>query len=234
VSSGLSFPSGVAVDGAGNVYIADWGHNSIKKWTAANNTVTALASGLFYSTDVAVDGAGNVYIVYESSLRELPHAFVDPTPKLESLAAGSDALPVVLPATVNLLPPFAPMSDQSWLSITGVSNGVVSFAFSDNAGAARTVHLTLLGQTNSITQGVVGTPPVLTGMQMMSNGVLQFVFTNNPSAAFTVISTTNPSLPLSDWTVVGTPSNTAPGMFQFTSQPTTNHPQIFYSVRSPY
>ena len=44
VSSGLTDPYGVAVDGAGNVYIADSGNNAIKKWTAANNNVTTLVS----------------------------------------------------------------------------------------------------------------------------------------------------------------------------------------------
>ena len=51
------------MDGAGNVYIADLHNNAIKKWTAANNTVTTLvASGLNQPEGVAVDGAGNVYI----------------------------------------------------------------------------------------------------------------------------------------------------------------------------
>ena len=59
----LNDPYGVAVDGAGNVYIADTDNNAIKKWTAANNTVTTLvSSGLKRPQGVAVDGAGNVYI----------------------------------------------------------------------------------------------------------------------------------------------------------------------------
>ncbi len=63
VSSGLSAPHGVAVDGAGNVYIADSGDNAIKEWVAASNTVTTLvSSGLIFPHGVAVDGAGNVYI----------------------------------------------------------------------------------------------------------------------------------------------------------------------------
>ena len=54
----------------------------------------------------------------------MPYAFVDPTPKFEGPAAGSDALPMVLPSTANLRPPFAPTSDQSWLTITGVSGSL--------------------------------------------------------------------------------------------------------------
>ena len=51
VSPGLKpLPMGVAVDGAGNVYIADTFNNAIKKWTAANSNVTTLvASGLALS-----------------------------------------------------------------------------------------------------------------------------------------------------------------------------------------
>jgi DNA-binding beta-propeller fold protein YncE len=236
VSSGLNYPEGAAVDGAGNVYIADSSDNAIEEWTAANGRLTTLiSSGLNFPVSVTVDGTGNVYIAdnRNNAIKELPHAFVDPTPKLEGLAAGSDALPVVLPATENLLPPFAPNSDQSWLTINGVANGVVSFAFTANTGPARTAHITLLGQVIPITQGIIGSPPTLTGLQMLGSGAFQFAFTNTPSAVFTVVSTTNLSLPLCDWTVVGSPVEIPAGVYQFTSQPTTNVSQIFYGVISP-
>jgi DNA-binding beta-propeller fold protein YncE len=236
LASGLNGPYGVAVDRSGNVYIASAYGNAIQKWTAASNNVTVLlSSGLNHPQGVAVDGAGNVYIAnsYFDSIQEVPYAFVDPTPRMEGLAAGSDALPVVLPATANLLAPFAPTSDQSWLIITGITNGVVSFSFTANTGSARTAHITLLGQSIPITQGVIGTPPTLTGMQMLGNGACQFSFTNTVGASFTVLSTSDLSLPLSNWTVAGTASNTAPGQFQFTTAPVTNDPQLFYTVRSP-
>jgi hypothetical protein len=80
---------------------------------------------------------------------------------------------------------------------------------------------------------IIGTPPNLVDVQMLGNGVFQFTFTNTPSASFTVLSTTNLLLPLTNWMVVGTATNTGPGLFQFTSQPTTNDPQRFYTIRSP-
>ena len=47
VSSGLIGPEGVAVDGAGNVYIADTYNNEIKEWEATTQTVrTLVSSGL--------------------------------------------------------------------------------------------------------------------------------------------------------------------------------------------
>jgi hypothetical protein len=112
-------------------------------------------SGLNQPEDVAVDGTGNVYIAntFNNALKELPYAFVDPTSKFEGTAAGSDSLPVVLPATENLLAPFAPTSDSAWLTITGVTNDVVSFSFTATA-TPRTGHITLLGQSISILQDV--------------------------------------------------------------------------------
>ena len=63
VSSGLNTPTGVAVDGSGNVYIADTGNNAIKEWNASTQAVTTLvSSGLNNPYGVAVDGSGNVYI----------------------------------------------------------------------------------------------------------------------------------------------------------------------------
>jgi uncharacterized repeat protein (TIGR01451 family) len=65
VSSGLQDPTSVAVDGSGNVYIAD-STNRIKKWSAATQQVTTVGPsaglGYVYPFGVAVDGSGNVYV----------------------------------------------------------------------------------------------------------------------------------------------------------------------------
>ncbi|HSU19123.1 MAG TPA: BACON domain-containing carbohydrate-binding protein, partial [Acidobacteriaceae bacterium] len=61
LGSGLNGAGGVAVDSAGNVYVADIGNNAIKKWTAATQQFTTFLSGLNGPHGVAVDAAGNVY-----------------------------------------------------------------------------------------------------------------------------------------------------------------------------
>src|SRR6185312_7490922 len=154
VSSGLNQPFGVAVDGSGNVYVADTSSSAIKKWTTANNSVTTLvASGLSQPFGVAVDNAGNVYIAATShnAVDELPRAFIDPTAKIEGLPSGSDTLPVVLPANENLMAPFTPISDQSWLTIDGVTNGVTGFSF-DVSTSNRVANITVLGVPVPIVQ----------------------------------------------------------------------------------
>ena len=75
--TGLSFPSGVAVDSIGNIYIADTNNHRIRKvgidgiiTTVAGNGFagysgdggTATSAGLFFPRGVAVDSIGNIYI----------------------------------------------------------------------------------------------------------------------------------------------------------------------------
>ena len=77
ISALLSEPSGVATDGAGNLYIADSRNHRIRKVDASGiiHTIAgtgvggatregglAVESDLFRPLDVAVDGAGNIYI----------------------------------------------------------------------------------------------------------------------------------------------------------------------------
>ena len=237
VITNLSSPAGVAVDGSGNVYVADTGNNAIKEWIAASNTVSTLAAaGLSEPFGVAVDGAGNIYFsdTLDNAIKELPRAFVDPTPELEGTAAGSDTLPGVLPATENLAGPFAPASDQPWLSITGITNGVVSFAFSSSNGTNRTGHITVLGQAIPVTQttGIVASP-MLAGAAVSAGGLFQFSFSGSQGASYTVLWTTNLLVPLTNWPVAGAPANVSPGVFQFTVPVSQTDPQRFYRIRSP-
>jgi streptogramin lyase len=63
VPAGLNGPRGVAVDGSGNVYIADTGNNAIEEWSLYTRQATPLVfSGLNNPSAVAVDTLGNVYI----------------------------------------------------------------------------------------------------------------------------------------------------------------------------
>lgn len=61
VGSKLISPLGVAVDGAGDVYVSDIGLQQVFKVTPSG-TQTTVGSGLDVPQSVAVDGAGNVYI----------------------------------------------------------------------------------------------------------------------------------------------------------------------------
>jgi hypothetical protein len=84
-AASFNFPTGVAVDGAGNVYVVDHGNSTLRKVTAAGVVTTlagtAGASGgrdgtgaaarFFFPTGVAVDGAGNVYVADFETIRKV-------------------------------------------------------------------------------------------------------------------------------------------------------------------
>ena len=120
-SAQLSFPSGVTVDSAGNLYIADWGLNCILNVTPAGviNTVagntnqgfsgdggSATSAQLSWPSGVAVDSVGNLYIVDSKNNRirkvtPLAKPAITGVVNGASFAAG------------------APISTGSWVAIFG-------------------------------------------------------------------------------------------------------------------
>ncbi len=79
---------------------------------------------------------------------------------------------------------------------------------------------------------VIGDGPVIGPARKLSDGSFGFVFQGHPGAAFEVLTTTNLSLPLTDWTVLGRPAEIAPGRFQFGDPQAANLPRRFYHLRS--
>jgi DNA-binding beta-propeller fold protein YncE len=61
--TGVSGPLGVAVDSAGNLYVADPFNNRVLKLASASNTPTVVPfTGIIQPRAVAVDSTGNLYV----------------------------------------------------------------------------------------------------------------------------------------------------------------------------
>ncbi|MGA9627051.1 MAG: IPT/TIG domain-containing protein [Bryobacteraceae bacterium] len=86
-SAQLSFPAGLAVDSAGNLYIADTFNGRIRK--VSNGVITTVAGGGFYGDNgpatsaqlnypegVAVDSAGNLYIAASDRIRKVSNGVI--------------------------------------------------------------------------------------------------------------------------------------------------------------
>jgi kumamolisin len=97
----FNYPSGVAVDGSGNLYVADYGNNQIREVTPGGvvstpygnlqgNFGSANGSGnnAYFKTpnDVAIDGSGNLYVADtgNSIIRKISNGYVS------TLAGGGD------------------------------------------------------------------------------------------------------------------------------------------------
>ena len=55
----------MAVDAAGNVYVADYSNSAVKEILAAGGGINTIGSGFLYPAGVAVDAAGDVFVVDE-------------------------------------------------------------------------------------------------------------------------------------------------------------------------
>jgi hypothetical protein len=82
IGTTLERPTQVALDGLGDVYVADPGLGKVLMYPAGSGTPVAVGSGLTSPTGVAVDGAGDVFIADSGagSVYEIPIAL----PGLES------------------------------------------------------------------------------------------------------------------------------------------------------
>jgi sugar lactone lactonase YvrE len=148
IAAQFNFPSGVAVDSATNVYVADYGNNTIRKVTPAG-VVTTLAgltgvsgtnngtgsAALFYlPSGVTVDSVGNVYVadtgnhtIRKGFAATSPPVIVPGSPAFNGgqfgfNLTGSAGQLVVVEASTNL---------SNWLSIWTNTFGTGMLPFSD-------------------------------------------------------------------------------------------------------
>jgi hypothetical protein len=147
-SARFYFPTGVAVDGAGNLYVSDTYNNTIRKLTpvATNRFVTTLGGMAgSYGTDdgagsaarfsnpngVAVDSAGNLYVVdfYFNTIRKgyappkiLNFGFTGGQFRFD--LTGPPGLSVIVEASIDL---------ASWLPVsTNIFTGMLHFSDTDS------------------------------------------------------------------------------------------------------
>jgi len=95
LGGGFSDQGGVAVDGNGNVYVADTYDSEVKKIPAgctSSSCVTVLGGGFSYLQDVAVDGSGNVYVAdYDTASVKVMAASCTSSSCVKTLGGGFSA-----------------------------------------------------------------------------------------------------------------------------------------------
>ena len=94
----FGYPSGVAVDGAGNVYVAEWDNHALRKVTPAGKVTTLAgqndsAAHFNHPYGIAVDANGNVYVADSDNhtLRKVtPKGLVTTLAGLAGNSGGAD------------------------------------------------------------------------------------------------------------------------------------------------
>ncbi len=175
-NAGLYEPTGVAVDGNDNIFIADTGNYRIRKVDSLTNNISTFAgtgqpgasgdggpptNATLYAGDIKID-AQTLYIAGEGRVRAITSSgscFYT----LSSAAANFDLRGGPGSFTVNSSAgcSWSVASNASWLTITGNSSGTasgtVTFTVAANPNPSlRSGTLSIAGRTFSVTQAAFG------------------------------------------------------------------------------
>ena len=247
-SAQLNGPAGVAVDSAGNLYIADGGNNRIRK--VSNGVITTVAGNgtLGYSGDngpatsaqlarpvaVAVGSAGNVYVVdgLDDGIRILtpfsPCTYsVSPTTLQAPASGGSFTVSIQTTASCS----WTVSGLTRWITISGVSSGTgsgsVTLVVAPNSGTALSATISIAGVSVAVTQAApsVAASPTSLSFAYQSGGNLpqaQTVTVSATSAAAFTAAASGGS-----WLAVNPASGTTPASLSVSVNPAGLSPATY-------
>ena len=92
IGIGFSQPRGVAVDGGGNVFVADWNNNAVEEIRVSDGATITLGSGFKNPAGVAVDSTGDVFVadMSNSCIKEMlaVNGVIPTSPTIRTLWSG--------------------------------------------------------------------------------------------------------------------------------------------------
>ena len=187
-SAELAHPYGVAVDGAGNLYIADADNQRIRKVTPGG-TITTVAGGtygysgdggpatsaeLYEPTGVAVDGAGNLYIA-DSGNQRIRKVDVSDAPSLTFPSTNvGDASAAQDVSVLNL--GNAPLDISQISTATNFSLGGTDTSCSSSGQTLNAAESCILGiEFNPLSAGSISGSVVLTDDTLNASAATQSI-----------------------------------------------------------
>jgi hypothetical protein len=250
-SSALFFgPSGISVDGSGNLYVVDSGNSTLRKLTYAGGswTVSTVAGSpgisgsldgtgtgaeFYYPVGATVSAAGYVYLA-DAGNNTIRSQAIPPSiltqPQSQTNQTGALTL---LSVSVYGSMPLTYTWQYNGTNLPGNTSG--SSLVTSSAGSYQVIVSNVAGQitsavatltlTNSSTQGQAG---VFQGIAMLPNGAMHFSLSGTTDATYTLYVSTN----LVNWAPLRTFSMTN-GAVELTDLTATNLPAQFYRLVSP-
>ncbi len=183
----LDTPQGLAVDGSGNLYIADAGSHTIRMVSAGSGVITTIAgatgqtgtspdgtpalSALFSGPgSITIDPSGNLFLVDNSLVREINHST-----GLLSTVAGSTALPTCQQLSASQTCPANSLEigPDTYLNTIAISNGYLYIS-------ADYYYLGSIPYDTDYHQGAILAVQLSTGtMHLVAGGALQGASSTN-------------------------------------------------------
>jgi len=241
-------PSGIAVNGAGTLYVVDSGNSTLRQITpgSGNWTVTTVAglpgvSGslngtgssaeFYYPAGVTVDNSGYIYVA-DAGNNTIRSQGIPPSiltqPLSQTNVAGSLTTFTVSPYGSS---PFTYIWQSNGTNYPASSSPTL---VTSNAGTYDVIITNIVGQTNSaiatltLTNPPTGSSGVFNTISLMGNGTVQFALSGTSGSTYTLEVSTN----LITWSNLVTFTMTN-GAVQLTDTNATNYPHRFYELVSP-
>ncbi|MGA9671054.1 MAG: choice-of-anchor D domain-containing protein, partial [Terracidiphilus sp.] len=212
-TSTLSYPGAVAVDGSGNVYIADTYNNRMLIETLSAGTYTESAlptSALASPSGVALDGSGNVYVADSGNNRVL----------METLSAGSYSESTIPTSALNYPSGVSVSGNGSIIVADTYNQRVLMETLSEGSSIETTIPTSTLNYPSGI--AVAGNGNIYIA-DSSNNRVLKEDFADLPSLSFAA---TAPGSTSSDSPQTVTLENVGNAVLNFPVPSSGNNPEI--------
>jgi len=253
-------PTGVAVDAAGNLFIADYSNRRIRKVNTNGIITTVAGNGIYgYSGDggaatnanlsspsgVALDAYGDLFIADygNNHLREVStNGIITTVAGVGSSGVWGNGLPatnvvvnpygVAMDACGNLF-----IAERGSDLIRKVGNTQGPALVLNNLGAANVgnYQVVVTSASGSVTSNVatliVATSPLIYGTLLNSDGTVTLSFVSQPNSTNVVLCTTNLSPPVV-WQPLSTNIARPDGDWQYTDTNEAGFPSQFYRSRT--
>jgi hypothetical protein len=242
-SSHLSYPVNMAFDSADNLYVANNPNaepshfyqpspydNMIEEFSTNFTYIGTFATGLNGPSGMAYDSGGNLYVANSGTNGSLQNTIVKFT--------SGGVLSTFATASSGLNAPQGLAFDSAGnLYVANSGNGNIlkftpdgsSSVFASGLNAPTSIAI-FPGQ--NVWSATAATVITLNNPKTVPSSGFKFEFNGNTGLAFTILATTNVSLSLSNWTIIGSSVEISPGQYQFTDPQATNGGQRFYRIRS--
>jgi hypothetical protein len=112
------------------------------------------------------------------------------------------------------------------------TDAVMNLPFGRYYWSVQAVDTSFAGSPFAVEQQFTVAAPRIIEPLLLGNGHFQFSFTNQSSAVYEVLGTTNVSLPVAQWSVLGLPTHLGGGLYQFTDTGAMGQAQRFYILRA--